>query len=274
MPRKREPYIAVELEAIEQVPAVAALAGRPEAEVGWGLIRLWRHAWRLRVSVLPTRVVEAFLPGCAEALTAFGFVEVTGEVATLRGMDRYLRVKEAQARAATETNTKRSESGAVSAPVSDLFSPEKEQERYESGAVSAPEERTANSEQRRAKTSSRQPSVWERLFRQMQEERAERLRSLRLDDAPQQLKAARVNQLLSGASRAMFGLLDDDDGATPEERTHDLLGLWKRYLWSAYWRGRDPAYPLEGFCARATLEKCVALWGSDADPLNRQEEWS
>lgn len=109
----RTPYIAVDLDLISRVSAVAAAAGRDEASIGWGLVRLWEYCWRASTDVVPRLVVQGFCGADSiEALIAFDLVRQGVEglpPGSLRvsGLDRYMRVKKAQKEAADQVNEKR-----------------------------------------------------------------------------------------------------------------------------------------------------------------------
>lgn len=109
----RTPYIAVDLDLISRVSAVAAAAGRDEASIGWGLVRLWEYCWRAASDVVPRLVVAGFCGADSiESLIAFDLVRQGVEglpPGSLRvsGLDRYMRVKKAQKEAADQVNEKR-----------------------------------------------------------------------------------------------------------------------------------------------------------------------
>lgn len=122
-----------------------------------------------------------------------------------------------------------------------------------------------------SKRSTRRASVWEDLNRELSDLRAKRLQQLELDPSPQELAPSRVNQLLRKAAEALEEI--EPTGAPPEERTDDLIALYRRYLWSARWRVADPPFPLEGFATPALLERLDELFGDGNDPVARAEEW-
>lgn len=285
MPKKREPYIAVELVMIDLAGPVAALAGKSEAEVGWGLIKLWRHAWRSRTDVVPTAVVEGFVPGCLPALQAFEFAEPLDDPprhTRLRGLvERYSRIAEARREGARKTNAQRYGSGSVSDRSATVSAP-KWSGASEIGSVSEGkrEDRREKTEdqveaplgldQPKPKRAARAASRWEVLYGELQVARMERLEVLKLDAAPQVLPASRINHLLKAAAARLPESLTT---APVDERGDDLLALWKRYLWSAYWRTKSPPFPLEGFVSAPVLERLAGLWGSVTDPCESGEEF-
>lgn len=98
---KSRPYLAVELDAIEQCPLVGAACEMSAGDVSWGLLQTWRHCWRHEVDVVSDVQVGAFF-GLAEAgrisgaLAAFGFIERVETGWRVRGVERYLKLKTAQ----------------------------------------------------------------------------------------------------------------------------------------------------------------------------------
>lgn len=86
-------YIAFELDAMEQVPNVAAACALSEAQVGWGLAKLWRWCWREKVDRVSRLHLRGFFGvDVGDALEAFGFVATDGEGLRVRGAERYLRI--------------------------------------------------------------------------------------------------------------------------------------------------------------------------------------
>jgi len=96
------PYLQYDVDAKKQVPRVARSAGMSAAEVGWGLLELWEHAWTADTDV----VGEVVLTGCIgpseqlrTALVAFGFLERLEDGQwRVKGTDRYSRADEARSR--------------------------------------------------------------------------------------------------------------------------------------------------------------------------------
>lgn len=96
------PYIQYDVDAKKQVPKVARSAGMSTAEVGWGLLELWEHAWTADTDV----VGEVVLTGCIgpseqlrTALVAFGFLERLEDGQwRIKGTDRYSKADEARSR--------------------------------------------------------------------------------------------------------------------------------------------------------------------------------
>jgi hypothetical protein len=96
------PYLQYDVDAKKQVPKVARSAGMSTAEVGWGLLELWEHAWTADTDV----VGEVVLTGCIgpseqlrTALVAFGFLERLEDGQwRIKGTDRYSKADEARSR--------------------------------------------------------------------------------------------------------------------------------------------------------------------------------
>lgn len=109
-------YIAFDLDALKQVPDAARAAGIGEAELGYGLVRLWSYCWTKKTDTVTTAHLLGFF-GTAEpvrlgaALEAFGFTEVTAQGLRVKGVERYLRVAEGRSKggkaAAAAGNLKR-----------------------------------------------------------------------------------------------------------------------------------------------------------------------
>lgn len=123
---------------------------------------------------------------------------------------------------------------------------------------------------------SRSPSAWESAWKQMQAERLERLEEVGVERPTegwptQEFAASRLNQLLRGAAEVLERL-DPIPRLPLEDRSVDLLALWRRYLHDTYWQSRTPPWPLEGFVAPKTLERLHALWGTRADPLKQEPQ--
>ena len=110
-------YIAFDLDALNVVPDVAAVAGVSPAEISYGLARLWAWCFRQSKAHIQTEHIAAFFGGrqqaeqAATALELFGFIERTEDGFRVRGADRYLRVREARVlggkKAAAKGNLKR-----------------------------------------------------------------------------------------------------------------------------------------------------------------------
>lgn len=86
-------YIAFELDAMEQVPNVAAACSLTEAQVGWGMAKLWRWCWREKTATVTLTHLRGFFGvDVSEALEAFGFIERLGPTLRVKGAERYLRI--------------------------------------------------------------------------------------------------------------------------------------------------------------------------------------
>jgi hypothetical protein len=98
-------YLSFDLEALDALPDIARSAGISEAEVAYGLLRLWRHAWKEKTeNILPVHLIGFFNDGDSAriraALEAFGFIaEVANGTIRVRGAERYLRISKARAEA-------------------------------------------------------------------------------------------------------------------------------------------------------------------------------
>lgn len=110
------PYLSFDLDALDSLPDVARRAGIDVDAVAYGLLRLWRHAWREKTDTVTASHLPGFFPGegerVTEALTTFGFVEKRDDgTLRVRGAERYLRVSAARAKGAAAANAKRGLSG-------------------------------------------------------------------------------------------------------------------------------------------------------------------
>lgn len=267
MPKKRKPYIAIELEVFDDVPAMAQDLGLTEDRCGWQLMKLWRRCWQQRTAIISAKVVEAFLPGALEVLQAFDYLErdPDGQVGMvrIRGLERYMRIKAAQVAAAQKTNAI---TGAVTAPVTDEGAPND----AITGTVSDPVTGTpivGKIEDRRSKIDQkdlpldvqktpekrkRQASKWEALFAELQESRVARLRELGMPDSPEVLPGAMVNTLLAKVDETLRELAGEAY-VSPEA---DIPPVWEAFLEGNEWaRGLDPGYPLQAFASPRQLMK-------------------
>lgn len=118
-------YIAFDLDALNEAPAVARFAGVPEDMVIAGMARLWAWCFREKVNIASTAQVRGhFGADITEALCEFGYLEAdehTDGYWRVRGADRYLRVAEGRSKggkaAAAAGNLKRgAEKAAPAAP--------------------------------------------------------------------------------------------------------------------------------------------------------------
>lgn len=106
-------YLSFEFDALDLVPNVARVAGISESEVAYGLLHLWRYAFREKTDSITRTHLAGFFPGdhgrVLTALETFGFIALPVDgVVRVRGAERYLRVSEAKrkggkARAANAT---------------------------------------------------------------------------------------------------------------------------------------------------------------------------
>lgn len=270
MPKKRKPYIAIELEVFEDVPAMATAAGWTEERFGWGLVKLWRFCWQRKIAVVTTNMLNGYLPGQLEVLRDFGYIEAHADGWRIRGLDRYFRIKAAQAAGASATNAKR---WAVSVPDSDprdgerpCFDPEKDQTGTPSvGKIRRSEDQRSKKDLPEPRDQElpgldlpkpekrkRQASKWEALFAELQESRVARLRELGMPDSPEVLPGAMVNTLLAKVDETLRELAGEAY-VSPEA---DIPPVWEAFLEGNEWaRGLDPAYPLQAFASPRQLMK-------------------
>ncbi len=266
MPKKRKPYIAIELEVFDDVPAMAQDLGITEERCGWQLMKLWRRCWQQRTAIIHARVVEAFLPGGLEVLQAFAYLEIDPDgqagMVRIRGLDRYMRIKAAQTAAAHRTNAV---TGALTDPVSETGGGDGSLV----GALSDPvigapsagkiEDRRSKIDQKdlqldlpKPEKRKRQASKWEALFAELQESRVARLRDLGMPDQPEPLPGAMINTLLAKVDETLRELAGEAY-VSPEA---DIPPVFDAYLEHNEWaRGLDPAYPLQAFASPRQLMK-------------------
>lgn len=95
-----DPYLAVSLDAVNHAADLGRASGLTEEAAGWGLVRMWAHAFRSKVDMVTPAQVSGFFGGdvarVAVALIAFGFLEARGADFRVKGADRYLRLHEAR----------------------------------------------------------------------------------------------------------------------------------------------------------------------------------
>lgn len=114
-------YIAFELSALETAPDMARAAGIPEDTAIAGLVRMWAWCWRAKTDVVhPVALRGFFGTDAVDALSAFGFLDTTGQSIRVKGAERYLRIVEARRengkRAAAGGNLKRGGRGKTTLP--------------------------------------------------------------------------------------------------------------------------------------------------------------
>lgn len=97
-------YLAFDLDALKMVPDCARSSGLSEAELGYGLVRLWSYCWTVKTDRVKPAHLGGFFGGPDRsalicALIAFEFLEGDAEGNyRVRGADRYLRITDAQSR--------------------------------------------------------------------------------------------------------------------------------------------------------------------------------
>lgn len=103
------PYIAFDLDALNNLPDAARAARLEEATIALGLLRMWRWCWREKKDTINRGQVRGFFgvgDDVAEALANFGFLEtIEADAFRVRGADRYLRIRTAQAEAGRQKST-------------------------------------------------------------------------------------------------------------------------------------------------------------------------
>ncbi len=96
------PYIAFELDALKHVPDAARSAGLPEADLAYGLLRLWNYCWSKKTDHVSAAHLTGFFGGdptrVASAMGAFDFLEADLEGFRVRGAARYLRISEGRSK--------------------------------------------------------------------------------------------------------------------------------------------------------------------------------
>lgn len=97
------PYLSFDLDALKMVPDAARSAGIAEAELGYGLVRLWSYCWTAKTDTVKAPHLAGFFgpsEALAPALMAFGFLADDGAGGyRVRGADKYLRITRAQSEA-------------------------------------------------------------------------------------------------------------------------------------------------------------------------------
>ncbi len=185
---KRKPFIAVEFEAIDAVRTLAHGSGRTEAEIGWGLVLLWRWCWHQKTATVARTVAECHLPGMMDRLVAFGFVHDTGEeTVTVRGLDRYITVALAQAEAARATNAKRAAAE---------NEPEKPEPKPKKAKPTQPALLDVEPTPSPPKP-PREPSRWEKLHAEWEGSREVACERCGIEYAPEKLAPGRINAFWS-----------------------------------------------------------------------------
>lgn len=286
-------HIQVELKFLEvNAPGIARAVGVPIDRVIAGAVLLWHRCW----SVGADTVTTGQLAGCfggdrvvelAAALVDHGLLEELGEGFRVRGAGRYLRLKKSLSEGARKTNAARwqkTDSDETATQVVALERPETSPLSPTHRRTDAPTHRRTDlkdlelplepaapvAEVAEMRTRSRKASEWELVWATLAELRREKLAEVG-DADDQELAISRINQLLKRAAEHLQKI-DPVEGRSLEDRGLDLVGLWKRYLWSQYWRDADPPFPLEGFCSPKTISKLNALMGGPTDPV-KTGEW-
>lgn len=113
------PYLAFDLDALDNCPAIAAACGLKSSEVSHGLLHLWKWCWREKTDKVTTTHIHGFFGvNACEALLAFGHIAASADGWRVRGAKKYLKVGEARSRAGktSQGNLKRGKNPGPSAP--------------------------------------------------------------------------------------------------------------------------------------------------------------
>lgn len=92
-------YIAYDINAMNEVPAIASACNTTPAVIGWGLPQMWLHCFRGKQTVVTDAHLAAFFaraPHIGETLETFGFLERVEGGWRVRGAERRLKIREAQ----------------------------------------------------------------------------------------------------------------------------------------------------------------------------------
>ncbi|HET7099602.1 MAG TPA: hypothetical protein VFJ52_00510 [Terriglobia bacterium] len=88
------------MDAKKKIPPAARAAGVEVGVIAWGLLELWEHVFVTKETTVPKIILDGCFgaaPRIAEALVAFGFLEVDGEGYRVKGaVEKLLGVREAQ----------------------------------------------------------------------------------------------------------------------------------------------------------------------------------
>lgn len=143
-------YLAFDLDALKMVPDAARAAGLPDAELGYGLLRLWSYCWTVKTDLVKPAHLVGFFGGDSGRVTAgleaFGFLQADPDGLRVKGVEKYLRIRKAQSEAGKSkaTNLNSSQDIATGSPQAqpELSSPTAQ------ALTASSEQRAPNSEQR------------------------------------------------------------------------------------------------------------------------------
>lgn len=92
------PYLAFDLDAFENCPAIGQGCGLLASQVSHGLLMTWRHCWREKTDRITTAHLKAFFCGAdvVEMLLVFGHIEASEEGWRVRGAAKWLKVVDAR----------------------------------------------------------------------------------------------------------------------------------------------------------------------------------
>jgi hypothetical protein len=114
------PYLAFDLNALDDAPNVARAGSITEDTAIAGLARMWRHCWAKKTDRVDGLSLKGFFGAdLGPVLVRFGFLEDLGTgTYRVRGAERYLRISQAQSEAGKKAsgNLKRGHLRAVTDP--------------------------------------------------------------------------------------------------------------------------------------------------------------
>lgn len=305
MGKPREPSLGIDLRFIEEVPAIAASAKKPEAVVGWGMVKLWKFCWAAKKAEVSSLLLDGFVPGCTEALVAFEMLRPTGpDTFEVAGLGRYLRTKEAQAEAGRRAGAYRAAqqaahlpaeqlsgmvSGVVSGMVSGVVSARQIEDRRSltttdpDGSVGEhqtelpiddPEEPEVDEPDRPLAEVSQKPHRRPPAARQLSA--AEEVWVQMVDERRTRLEALQLDHepdekpapafINAGFKRIIERMRESDETANE----YDVALAWQRYLESHWGQTREPPFALQAFMSESVWRKHWECIGGPKDPLRAQ----
>lgn len=94
------PYIAYDLNALESAPHVARASGISDDAAVAGNARLWAWCWKTKTNVVCAGHLIGFYGShrVAEAMVAFGFLEIVPDGYRVKGADKYLRISKGKSK--------------------------------------------------------------------------------------------------------------------------------------------------------------------------------
>lgn len=96
------PYLQVDLDALDEFPAVARASGITEGDAIRGCLHLWRWCWKTKTTTVTVERLAGFF-GCdgqriATALSTCGFLSGSAPMFTVRGAEKRLGIAQARAK--------------------------------------------------------------------------------------------------------------------------------------------------------------------------------